>query len=351
MKVGIIGATGYGGAELIRLLQSHSEVDELILYSSSKAGTAIQDSFPHLQRLPQQRLEEIDPPTLGRELDAVMMATPAGISSELTPRLLEEGLRVIDLSGDFRIADAPTYEAWYQKKAAPHEWRQESIYGLTEWARPAIKEARLLANPGCFPTAALLGLLPLVSRSLIDEDAIIVDGKTGVSGAGAKLSAATQFSEANENTKIYKVGRHQHTPEIEQELANWCDNPPAITFAPHLVPMTRGIMTTIYAKAKTRTTKEKLQETFQKCYENMPFTIVRSPGFFPATKDVYGSNQCDIGVNYEERTGRITVVAVIDNLVKGAAGQAIQNLNIMMGFAETTGLELLPVFPDRKSVV
>lgn len=345
MDIGIIGATGYGGSELIRILYHHPAVNHLGIYSSSQAGTSIQDSFPHFQRLPEQKLEDIDPSALAHKHDVVMMATPSGISSELAPRLLEQGLKVIDLSGDFRIQDANVYETWYKKQASPAAWTKEAVYGLTEWAREDIKDARLLANPGCFPTAALLGLLPLVTRSLVDPDSIIIDAKTGVSGAGRKMSAANHFSEVNENMKIYKVNEHKHQPEIEQILSQKNRKIQTVTFNPHLVPMTRGIMTTIYAKATSPMSLQALQQRFHECYRETPFTIVRNEGDYPATKEVKGSNQCDIAMTYDERTGRITVVSVIDNLVKGAAGQAVQNLNLMMGIEEKTGLDMLPMFP------
>jgi N-acetyl-gamma-glutamyl-phosphate reductase len=345
MNVGIVGATGYAGADLIRILSYHPEVRKLQLYSSSQAGSDIAESFPHLQGLDGGTLHDIDPDVMARELDVVFMATPSGISSELTPKLLEKELRVIDVSGDFRIKDAETYETWYKKKAAPGKWTKKAVYGLTEWAKEEIKEASLLANPGCFPTATLLGLIPLVRHSWIEPDAIIVDAKTGVSGAGRGLSPAVRFSETNENVKIYKVNEHRHTPEIEQELSRHNENIDAITFSSHLVPMTRGIMATIYGKASSMTTTDELNQMFQEIYKDQPFVFVRKVGNFPSTKEVYGSNRCDIGVAYDERTGRITVVSVIDNLMKGAAGQAVQNMNIMFGFEETAGLKFFPVYP------
>ncbi|HEU5141433.1 MAG TPA: N-acetyl-gamma-glutamyl-phosphate reductase [Bacillales bacterium] len=345
MNIGIVGATGYGGADLIRILQNHPEVDSLQLYSSSQPGEPIRDSFPHLQRLPEAGLQEIDPVSMGKSLEVVFMATPAGISSELTPELLAEGLRVIDLSGDFRIKDSKIYETWYGKKPAPPEWVAKAVYGLTEWTKEEIRDAQLLANPGCYPTATLLGLLPLAQRSLLKQNSIIIDAKTGVSGAGRGFSTATHFSETNENFKVYKVNRHQHTPEIEQELSRWNQQVEPVTFSPHLVPMTRGIMATIYAEVTESTMEEELRKTFQDSYRNAPFVTVREAGNFPETKQVYGSNQCDIGISYDERTGRITIVSVIDNLMKGAAGQAVQNFNVMFGFDETTGLGLLPVYP------
>ncbi|HET7658150.1 MAG TPA: N-acetyl-gamma-glutamyl-phosphate reductase [Bacillales bacterium] len=345
MDIGIVGATGYGGADLIRILRHHPEVDHLHLYSSSQSGVDISDSFPHLQLLNGETLNEIEPVKMGKMLDVVFLATPAGVSSELTPELLNEGIRVIDLSGDFRIKDAEIYETWYKKKAAPQEWISKAVYGLAEWEKELIRDAKLLANPGCFPTATLLGLLPLTHHSFIEEDSIIVDAKTGVSGAGRGLSQAAHFSETNENFKIYKVNSHQHTPEIEQELAKFSMDAGAITFSSHLVPMTRGIMATIYAKVKDSISENEIHSAFQSCYSDSVFVNVRKAGEFPATKEVYGSNQCDIGLALDERTGRITVVSVIDNLMKGAAGQAVQNFNLMFGFEETAGLTFLPVYP------
>lgn len=345
MDIGIVGATGYGGADLIRILRNHPAVNHLQLYSSSQSGEEIRDSFPHLQRLTDGSLQSIDPISMGKALDVVFLATPSGVSSKLAPQLLEEGLRVIDLSGDFRIKDPKTYETWYKKKSPPREWNDKAVYGLTEWEKEVVKDAQLLANPGCFPTATLLGLLPLVEGSIVDENAIIVDAKTGVSGAGRGLSESVHFGETNENFKIYKVNSHQHTPEIEQELTKYNDHIRAITFSSHLVPMTRGIMATVYGQVKRKASEREIRDCFLEKYRETPFVTVRETGDFPSTKEVLGSNQCDIGISYDDRTGRVTVVSVIDNLMKGAAGQAVQNFNVMFGFKETTGLDLLPVYP------
>lgn len=345
MEIGIVGATGYGGADLIRILRHHPETNRLHLYSSSQAGTDISESFPHLQLLQGETLHGMDPVKMGTSLDVVFLATPAGVSTELAPLLLAEGLRVIDLSGDFRIKDPEIYETWYKKKPAPEEWTSKAVYGLAEWEKELIRNADLLANPGCFPTATLLGLLPLVQHSLIEENSIIIDAKTGTSGAGRGLSQAVHFSETNENFKIYKVNSHQHTPEIEQELKKFSGKKSAITFSPHLVPMTRGIMATIYAGTKDHVSESKIRETYEKCYKDSPFVHVRKKGTYPATKEVYGSNQCHIGLDLDGRTGRLTVVSVIDNLMKGAAGQAVQNYNLMFGFDESAGLTFLPVYP------
>lgn len=345
MEIGIIGATGYGGSDLIRILRHHPETGRLHLYSSSQSGTDISESFPHLQLLQGETLNEIDPVKMGVRLDVVFLATPAGVSAELTPKLMAEGLRVIDLSGDFRLKDSRVYETWYKKKPAPIEWTSKAVYGLTEWEKESVKKAELLANPGCFPTATLLGLLPLVHESLIEENSIIIDAKTGTSGAGRGLSQAVHFSETNENFKIYKVHAHQHTPEIEQELARISGEKSVITFSAHLVPMTRGIMATLYAKMKKPITESEVREVYEKCYENSPFVSIRKEGSFPATKEVYGSNECHVGLALDDRTDRITIVSVIDNLMKGAAGQAVQNYNLMFGFEETAGLTFLPVYP------
>lgn len=345
MNIGIVGATGFAGADLIRILQAHPQVDDLRLYSSSKTDEYIQKFFPHLQRFQADQLSAIDPAVISQEVDVVMMATPPGVSSTLTPQLITAGLRVVDLSGDFRIKDTSQYEAWYQKEPADDRWLQTAVYGLTEWAREDVRHASLLSNPGCYPTAVLLGALPLLEASFVDVDSLIVDAKTGVSGAGKGYSTATHFSDTNENFKIYKANQHKHTPEIEQELRHMAGDMPPLTFTPHLVPMTRGIMATMYMKVKNGVTEKDIEKALTKRYEKEPFVTVRPQGDFPATKEVLGSNQCDIGFTFDERTGRITLAVVIDNLMKGASGQAVQNLNLMMGWDETAGLNMLPVFP------
>ncbi|WP_458415319.1 N-acetyl-gamma-glutamyl-phosphate reductase [Schinkia sp. CFF1] len=345
MKVAIVGATGYGGAELIRLLNQHPEVEIVSLHSSSQQGTPYIESYPHLITIVNNNLEEIDPEKMAENVDLVFLATPSGISSKLTPELVNHGLKVIDLSGDLRLKKIEDYETWYKKPAAPKETLEAAVYGMPEWFKEEIPNASVIANPGCYPTSVLLGLAPLVQQELIMEDSIIVDAKSAMSGAGRSLSASSHFTEMNDNFKIYKVNQHQHIPEIEQTLNRWNKAIRPITFSTHLVPMTRGIMATIYGKAKNDITIDQLHEIYQEAYKNKPFVRVRPKGVFPSTKEVYGSNYCDIGLSYDERTGRIMVVSVIDNLVKGAAGQAIQNLNIMMGLDEMTGLHFVPVYP------
>lgn len=344
MKAGIIGATGYGGAELIRILHSHPEFRVHSIYSSSQEGKELASHYPHLSGVIQCPLEKIDAKAISKDTDIVFLAVPAGISAELSPLLVEAGCTVVDLSGDFRIQDREQYEKWYKKPAAEQEWLEKACYALPEINRGEIEGARFISNPGCYPTAVLLGLAPAIQKGLILEDTLIIDAKSGVSGAGQATSFATIYNELNENLKVYKVNEHQHIPEIEQMLSQWGYESP-ITFQTHLIPMTRGIMTTMYGKLTKDIGQEEFHGLYKDHYAGESFVRVRESGMFPATKEVKGSNFCDIGVAVDERTGRFTIVSVIDNLMKGAAGQAVQNANIICGFDEMTGLELLPVYP------
>ncbi|MED4533675.1 N-acetyl-gamma-glutamyl-phosphate reductase [Metabacillus fastidiosus] len=345
MKVGIIGATGYGGAELYRILLNHPKVENCILYSSSEANTLYTDSFPHLSEISDHILQGIDIEEIKKNIDVLFLATPAGVSAEITPKLIDSNVKIIDLSGDLRIKNRADYEKWYKREAVEQPVLDEAVYGLPELNREEIKKAKLIANPGCFPTATLLGLAPIVQGNIIKESSIIVDAKSGVSGAGRGSSRATSYSEINENMKIYKVHEHQHVPEIEQALKRLNESVEAISFSTHLIPMTRGIMSTIYADLKQNITDEELNEFYKQFYKESPFVRVRPLNQYPATKEVYGSNFCDIAVKVDERTKRVTIVSVIDNLMKGAAGQAVQNFNIINGFEENTGLYLAPLFP------
>lgn len=345
MKVAIIGATGYSGAELVRILHQHSYIQHYSLHTSSQAGMKFSQSYPQFNQITNEDLLEIDIDKIAKEADVVFMATPSGISNELTPQIYERGLKVIDLSGDLRFKDGAVYEEWYKKKASPTSVLQEAVYGLTEINREQVKNARLIANPGCYPTATTLGLYPLLKNVDVDLDSIIIDAKSGVSGAGRKASLASSFCEINENLRVYKVNEHQHIPEIEQNLKTIKPTLGPIKFTTHLVPMTRGIMATIYCKPLSQQSEQVLRELYEAFYENDPFVRVRRQGEFPSTKEVYGSNYCDIGITYDDRTGWITIVSVIDNLMKGAAGQAVQNLNVMLGIDEGTGLFGPPLFP------
>ncbi|MBM7717302.1 N-acetyl-gamma-glutamyl-phosphate reductase [Bacillus thermophilus] len=344
MKVGIIGATGYGGAELLRILQSHPAFTIAAIYSSSQQGKDITAHYPHLSHL-SMTLDEIHPEAIAKQTDIVFLGVPSGISAEIAPSLLKAGCTVIDLSGDFRLKNIEQYEKWYNKKPAPKEWVDQAVYAMPEINRSAIKQdTKFISNPGCYPTATLLGLAPVVQNKLAKEGSIIIDAKSGVSGAGQTASFGTIYSELNENFKIYKVNQHQHIPEMEQMLSTWGYEAP-ITFSTHLVPMTRGIMSTIYVSLASSVDQAKIEQLYMEFYKDEPFIRIRNNNQFPATKEVFGSNYCDIGFLLDERTGRLTIVSVIDNLMKGAAGQAVQNANILCGLDETAGLQLSPVYP------
>ncbi len=347
LRAGIVGATGYSGVELIRLLSQHPEIQVDRLYSSSQEGVELAAMFPHVANLALPKLEAIDPLAIAQANDVVFLATPSGVSSALTPQLLAHSstLKVIDLSGDFRLQSPEVYKQWYKKEPAAQEDLHKAVYGLHEWNEKQISKAQLIANPGCYPTATLLSLLPLAQTDWVDAQSWIIDAKSGVSGAGRGVSLGTHFSEVNENFSAYKVAQHQHVPEIEQELLKQTGTESLVQFTPHLVPMTRGIFVTAYAKLNKSISQEQLQDLYQSTYEDKPFVRIRPFGSHPRTKEVYGSNYCDIALHLDERTGRVIVLAVIDNVVKGAAGQAVQNMNTMFGMKETTGLPVAPVFP------
>lgn len=345
LRAAIVGSTGYGGVELIRLLLRHPQVQITSVVSSTAAGTSITEGYPHLAELLPMELDGMDIPLLAGKADVVFTATPHGVSTAIVPQLLTAGLRVIDLSGDFRLQSGEVYRQWYKKEPAPQALLAQAVYGLAEVFGDEAAGARFISNPGCYPTAALLGLVPAVAAGLIQPDSIIIDAKSGVSGAGRGLSLGAHYAETNENFKAYKVNQHQHTPEIEQVLSRIAGRETVVTFTPHLVPMTRGILNTMYAQLTATLTVEDLIACYRSYYKGKPFVRIRPKGQLPATKEVSGSNYCDIGFSVDERTGRVTIVAVIDNLVKGAAGQAIQNLNLMMGWEETLGLEVSPVYP------
>ncbi|MGI8313598.1 N-acetyl-gamma-glutamyl-phosphate reductase [Halobacillus mangrovi] len=345
MKAGIVGATGYGGIELFRLLTSHSQIDALTLFSSSQAGEYFEDIYNQLNVDGKHQLEDLNPEKMKEDLDVIFLATPAGVSSNLTPKLVGGHAKVIDLSGDLRLKDSSTYEKWYKKEPAPGSLLDQTTYGLPEWNKEAIEKADVIANPGCYPTAALLGLGPVVEGQLADPSSIVIDAKSGVSGAGKNPNPITHFAHTQENFQIYKVNKHQHIPEVEQQLKQWNPEAKPITFSTHLVPMTRGIMATIYLSLNEDFSTQDLLDRYTSYYESHPFVRVREEGEFPCTKDVYGSNYCDIGLTVDERTRRVTIVSVIDNLMKGAASQAVQNMNLLFGYEEREGLPLLPTYP------
>lgn len=343
MNTAIIGATGYGGVELIRMLAQHRGVKQIDVYSSSKQNTKLSDMYPHMKDLYNEILHPLEKADWSA-YDVVFLSTPPGISAEWSETIAAH-TKVIDLSGDLRLKNAGTYEQWYQRQSAPESLLQEAVYGLTEWNREEVAGTSLLSNPGCYPTAVLLGLLPLVAKGAIDPANIIIDAKTGTTGAGRTPSEVTHFSEMDGNFKIYKVNEHKHTPEIEQALDMHTGGNHPVTFSPHLVPMTRGILAAMYVPLTEGTKSAHIKELFHEAYEQEPFVRIREERSFPATKEVYGSNFCDIGWTVDGRTNRLTVVSVIDNLVKGASGQAIQNMNVMLGAEEKEGISQLPVYP------
>ncbi|MFC4077432.1 N-acetyl-gamma-glutamyl-phosphate reductase [Salinithrix halophila] len=343
MKVAVIGSTGYGSAELIRILEQHPHVEIGALISSSRAGEELSAAFPHLSHLAID-LEEWDAGRIAERAEAAFFAAPAGVSSRFLPELAEQGVSVVDLAGDFRLR-AGEYKEWYGKEPAPEKWCNQAVYGLSEWMGDQIRQARVIANPGCYPTAALLILLPLLRTGAAVQGPLVIDAKSGMSGAGRALKPGSLFCEVNENLFPYKVGSHQHTPEIERYAGEIGGQPIPITFTPQIVPMNRGILTFVYAPAASGWTTKKLREMLADTYAGHPFVRLRSEGEWPRTKQVQGSNFCDIQAQVDSRTGMIVAAAAIDNLMKGAAGQAVQNLNLMMGWPETAGLQLHPVYP------
>lgn len=342
IEVGIVGGSGYGAVELIRLLVHHPEVKIKYVFSHSKADEPISKTFPHLNHLT-HHYEELNYETIS--CDVVFFATPSNVSKHIAPKLVKQGIRVIDLSGDFRLKDRDIYQQFYGEEAAPQEQLDDAAYSIAEWSNIKQTVPNLIANPGCFPTATLLALHPVIDRRVVDTDSIIIDAKTGVSGAGRSLSQNVHYSEMNENFSAYGIGKHKHKPEIEQYLSQVAEKDINVIFTPHLVPMTRGILSTIYVKLTEAFSAEQLHKVYEKYYKDKPFVRVRDLGEYPKTKEVYGSNYCDIGLYVDETQQTAVIVSVIDNLVKGASGQAIQNLNLMFGLPETTGLKQTPVYP------
>ncbi|CAI9386549.1 N-acetyl-gamma-glutamyl-phosphate reductase [Niallia sp. Sow4_A1] len=344
MKAAIIGTTGYGGAELIRILHSHP-LFTIKSVHTTRDEVPVWNEYPHLFNIMENKLEQINPEKIAKECDIVFFATPTGVSGRLVQEFVDKEIQMVDLSGDLRLRNTDDYQKWYQKEPVSAELVNSFVYGLSEWNKENIASSKRISNPGCYPTATLLGLAPVVKENMILPNSIIVDAKSGISGAGRSPSRANMFAEMSENFKIYKVNQHQHIPEIEQQLAEWNSEMKAITFSTHLLPTSRGLMATIYATLNKMVTNDYLHDLYMEMYKNSPFVRVRPLHTYPSIKEVTGSNYCDIGINVDERTGRLTIVSVIDNLMKGAAGQAIQNANVMNGYEETTGLQFLPLYP------
>lgn len=343
IKVGVVGATGYTGVELLRLLVPHPEVEITAITSRKEAGNRVDSLFPSLRGHLDNSFTDPEEADL-KSCDLVFFATPNGTAMKMVPALLESGTRVIDLAADFRIRDVETWSDWYGLEHACPDLLDEAVYGLPEINRPLIAGARLVANPGCYPTAATLGFLPLVSNEgLVDRNHLIADCKSGVSGAGRKAQVPTLFCEANENFKAYGVTGHRHLPEIRQTLETSVGESVGLTFVPHLVPMIRGIHATLYMRLQDKSVD--LQELFEAYYASEPFVDVLPEGSHPETRSVRGGNVCRISVHRPQGADTVVVLSVIDNLVKGAAGQAVQNMNIMFGFDERLGLALPALLP------
>ena len=345
IKVGIIGATGYTGVELIRILSSHPRAELVGLTSQTYANQGFDSVFPSAANITGLVLEPQDAGALAERCDVIFTALPHGVSMDVVEEIVNKGKKVIDLGADYRFDHMDVYEKWYKIAHKTPDLARKAVYGLPEIHRELIKQADVIGNPGCYPTSIILGLAPLLKQALINPDTIIADSKSGVSGGGRGLNLAFHFAECNENFKAYNIGVHRHTPEIEQELSKLAGEKITVSFTPHLVPMTRGILSTIYAALYKLPSTAELLELYREFYKDEYFVRIHPAGQYPQTKWVHGSNFCDIGLTVDPRTNRVVVISAIDNLVKGASGQAVQNMNIMFGLPEKTGLDFGPVFP------
>lgn len=341
IRVGVVGGTGYTGAELLRLLAQHPKVELMAITSRGEAGTAVADMFPNLRGRVKLKFTDPGKSPLSN-CDVVFFATPNGVAMQQAHTLLDAGVRVIDLAADFRIKDVSLWEKWYGMPHACPELVAEAVYGLPEVNRDQIRGARLIANPGCYPTATQLGLLPLVETGCVDTAHLIADVKSGVSGAGRKPETSLLFVEASDNFKAYGVPGHRHLPEIRQGLSLAAGREVSLTFVPHLTPLIRGIHATLYARVVR---EEDFQGLFERRYADEPFVDVMPPGSHPETRSVRAANTCRIAVHRPQGGDTLVVLSVIDNLVKGAAGQAVQNMNLMFGCEECAGLSQIPVLP------
>lgn len=346
-RVGIAGASGYAGGELVRLLLQHPDVQVTYLSSHTYAGKPLSAAFPGLAAYPLPPLEEFDTGRVAQKTDILFLAGETGFAMQVAKPLLEAGVRLVDLSADFRLHDPAVYAQWYKREHSAIDLLDEAVYGLPELVpHSRLREARLVANPGCYPTAAALALAPVLAQGWVEADSLVVDAKSGVSGAGrSKFGLDYHFAELNESMRAYGVPSHRHTPEIEQMLSEVAGRAVVLTFTPHLIPITRGILCTAYARLSRPLSAQELTLYYRQFYQDKTFVVVRDPGDFPATKHVAGTNYCHLSLTVDARAGRLVVTSVIDNLVKGAAGQAVQNMNLMLGLAESRGLEIPPLFP------
>ncbi len=346
IKIGVLGASGYTGADLVRLALAHPSMEIAALTANSQAGKPMADVFPQFAFVDLPGLTTVEEADWS-SIDVVFCGLPHGTTQEIARTVLTDhsGIKFIDMSADFRLRDPAVYKAWYGHEHLAMDLQAEAVYGLTEHYRTAIRDARLVACPGCYPTAALLSLIPLVAAGLVDASDIVIDAKSGVTGAGRTLKQNILFSEAGEGLSPYSVGKHRHAPEIEQEISKVAREDVIVSFTPYLIPMSRGELCTSYLRMTGSATVDDLRAAFVDAYRDEPFVHVAPAGVLPQTQNVRGSNYCQVGVVADRVPGRAIVISVIDNLVKGSAGQAVQNFNLMYGIEETTGLMQSPLFP------
>ncbi|MGM0431853.1 MAG: N-acetyl-gamma-glutamyl-phosphate reductase [Spirochaetota bacterium] len=345
IKAGIVGATGYAGAELSRLLSAHPQVELTVVTSQTYADKSLHEVYGNFRGFDELVCSDMTVEEASELCDVLFLALPHGLAShQVTPEILQR-CKIIDLGADYRLKDPHMYQRWYKTTHGSPKLVEQAVYGLSEWFRDEVAASSLIANPGCYTTCSILTLAPLVRESLINPDTIIIDAKSGVTGAGRKATAATLYAECNESIKAYSVATHRHTPEIEEQLSRLAANSIEVSFTPHLVPMNRGILVTAYAKVADGVDKDDIIEAYAAYYKDEQFIRLLPYGTFPETRWVKGSNICDIGFTIDERTNRIVAGGAIDNLVKGASGQALQNMNIMFSLPEETGLATIPGFP------
>ncbi|MBD2168025.1 N-acetyl-gamma-glutamyl-phosphate reductase [Calothrix sp. FACHB-156] len=346
VPVGIVGASGYGGVQLVRLLMDHPEVELVYLGGESSAGKPFADLYPHLAHAVNLPIEAVDAEVIAQRCEAVFLSLPNGLACQITPKLIEKGCKVLDLSADYRFSDLATYTTWYATERSDQSTAATAVYGLPELYRDRISEAQLVGCPGCYPTASLLALSPLLKQGLIVPETAIIDAKSGTSGGGRQAKINMLLAEADNSLAPYGVTRHRHTPEIEQICSDLAGHEVKVQFTPHLIPMVRGILATVYATLRDPgLVRDDMVTIYNAFYRNCPWVRVCDSGVYPQTKWASGSNLCYIGIEVDPRTGRVIVMSAIDNLIKGQAGQAIQCLNIMMGWDETLGLPKLGFYP------
>lgn len=345
IKVGIIGSTGYAGQELVRLLLQHKETEIVWYGSHSYSNQDYSSIFGNMTKLVNVTCLEDNIEELSKQADVIFTATPQGLCASIVNETVLSQTKIIDLSADFRLKDIDIYESWYGIEHKSPQFIKEAIYGLCEINRDAIRNARLIANPGCYPTCSILSIYPLAKEGLIDMDTLIIDAKSGVSGAGRSAKVGNLYCEVNESIKAYNVTTHRHTPEIEEQLSYASGKKVILNFTPHLVPMNRGILITGYATLKKELSYEQVKEVYNKYYKNEYFIRVLEKDVCPETRWVEGSNFVDINIKIDKRTNRVIIMGAMDNLVKGAAGQAVQNMNLMFGLQEMEGLQIVPLFP------